>query len=252
MFQGATSGFGVVRLPTAQDSYPSVTLLDANRVQVPAMHLLVDGRYVRVTSTETVRIDSGSSGRKRIDLVCVRYERNASSGVETASLSVLKGSPVSENPLAPRATGGILSGSLIAYYPIAQVTINGITPETPIMLGEQGGFGRSQKVALNFALEASNVRSIEVRSVRRTGDVVTAMLDIDFPYWNARKGEWWVIGTITDKSLWPDTKAPGPLWTTFDPYVYVYPDGKLYLQFGRDVNGFGGKWETTLVWHLKS
>lgn len=134
-YQAGISGYGVLRLANKNGHHPEASLLDANRVTIPAMGLLIDGRYVRISAAETVTLTSGSAGTKRIDLVCVTYSRNSTTGVENVSLSVVKGSPTSGTPSTPSVSGRIIDGATYARYPIASITLDGITPAQPVMLG---------------------------------------------------------------------------------------------------------------------
>lgn len=127
-------GHGNYLLESRDGTYPRARLQDANHVLMPAMNLIVEGRYARVTAAETVTIDSGQSGQKRNDLICMKYSRNAQQ-VETIALTVLKGTPTTGTPADPTIpAGSILDGAATAYAPIARVTIDGLTPATPVML----------------------------------------------------------------------------------------------------------------------
>ncbi|MCF2705808.1 hypothetical protein I6E29_00775 [Arcanobacterium haemolyticum] len=129
--------FNALVLQRPDGSYPELTIVDANHVRVPVMELLVDGRFVRVSQAETATITSGQSGMNRKDYVCVKYTRNVSTGVESASIEVLRGTPTSGTAGPPMASGRIINGSSVAYYPIAQVRLQGITPTKLLMVAEK-------------------------------------------------------------------------------------------------------------------
>lgn len=133
-YQAAVSGTGVIQLQNYNGTFPEVTLQNANKVTVPPMMLLLDGRFVRITAAETVTIQSGSSGYKRRDLICIRYSRDSSSGVESVTLTAVRGTSTSGTPSTPSVSGSIIRGSSVATYPIASVDIDGITPKQPVML----------------------------------------------------------------------------------------------------------------------
>lgn len=64
---------------------------------------------------------------KRIDLVVARYSRNQSTKVESLTLKVIQGTPVTGTPSAPGyTTGDIQAGDLVADMPLYQVVINGL------------------------------------------------------------------------------------------------------------------------------
>ena len=101
------------KLKASVDTATSVTIADGD--------LILNGRHIRITGTETVYFDSGTAGLKRIDLIAVRYTQELNTGVESAELKVIKGVP-SVNPSAPDAD----SGDFVLY----SVTFNGFVLES--------------------------------------------------------------------------------------------------------------------------
>lgn len=73
---------------------------------------------------DDVAIDNGSQGMNRIDLVCARYQKDGSTGVESMSWAVVKGTPSSGTPSAPSyTTGDIIEGATDVYFPMYKVTL---------------------------------------------------------------------------------------------------------------------------------
>ena len=104
----------------------------ANVVQIGVGDALFEGRHVRVSATENVSIDNGAQGVNRNDIICIKYEYNSGTDVETASLAVIKGSAVSGTPTDPTIpSGSILAGASTAYMPLWRIPISGITVGTP-------------------------------------------------------------------------------------------------------------------------
>jgi len=78
---------------------------------------------------DDVSIDNGTQGMNRTDLVCARYARNGSTGVENMTWAVLKGTPTSGTPQWPTVpTGDIIAGATDAYFPMFRVSLAGLTP----------------------------------------------------------------------------------------------------------------------------
>lgn len=78
---------------------------------------------------DDVSIDSGGQGENRIDLVCARYQKDGSTGVESMSWAVVKGTPSSGTPTAPTyTTGDIVAGATDVYFPMYKVTLTGLNP----------------------------------------------------------------------------------------------------------------------------
>ena len=107
----------------------------ANLVTIGTGDAVFEGRHVRVSATENVAIDNGSQGMKRNDIICIKYEYDSGTQVESASLAVVQGTPVSGAPSDPSIpSGSILTGSTTAYMPLWRIPINGIAAGTPVKL----------------------------------------------------------------------------------------------------------------------
>lgn len=104
----------------------------ANLVTIGIGDALFEGRHVRVSATENVALDNGAQGVNRNDIICIKYEYNSSTSVESASIVVLKGTAVSGTPSDPTIpSGSILEGATTAYMPLWRIPISGITVGTP-------------------------------------------------------------------------------------------------------------------------
>lgn len=110
------------------------TLVSNNAITVADGEAMMQGRYIRMTpgTSETVAIDNGSTGMKRNDLICLRYEKDISTGFESASLSVVKGTPSSSTPTDPSYTHGDITDDddPVNEMPLYRVYINGLNIET--------------------------------------------------------------------------------------------------------------------------
>lgn len=90
---------------------------------------VVHGRRFRVTTAEQLAIDPGTSGVKRIDLICAVYQKASSTGpggeefTEGVALSVVKGTPSASAPTAPSVPDTAL--------PLWRVAMNGTAMGTP-------------------------------------------------------------------------------------------------------------------------
>lgn len=135
--QAGLVGNGNYLLQGSDGKFPAVTMQSANKALVPVLNLVIEGRYARVTATETVTIESGVTGRNRNDLICVKYTRD-SNNIETIALAVLKGTATSDTAADPTVpSGSILNNSGTVWIPIARIPISGITAGTPVMLVKQ-------------------------------------------------------------------------------------------------------------------
>ena len=122
------------------DSYvlgavPSVTMSDANTLTIQPCDLMVEGRHVRLSGTNTMSIRSGAQTGKRNDLVYVRYTYDSSTRTESAKLGVKEGTtattatdPALDNP------SSVLDGATIADVAICRVSLDALTPTATWLL----------------------------------------------------------------------------------------------------------------------
>lgn len=122
------------------DSYvlgavPSVTMSDANTLVIQPCDLMIEGRHVRLSGTNTLSIRSGAQTGKRNDLVYVRYRYEYFTGVESAKLGVKEGTtattasdPALDNP------SSVLDGATIADVAICRVSLDALTPTATWLL----------------------------------------------------------------------------------------------------------------------
>ena len=110
----------------------NATLTNATTVTLEDGDGVIQGVHFRIEPgmTEAVSISPGTSGYNRIDLICARYTKDASTGVEDVSLAVIEGTPTTSTASAPAYTeGDILAGDTLAEFPLWKVAITGLTPE---------------------------------------------------------------------------------------------------------------------------
>ena len=73
----------------------AATLESATSVAIQDGEGVIQGVQFRIApgSVENVSISPGTSGYKRIDYICARYTKNASTGIEDVTLVVVEGTP---------------------------------------------------------------------------------------------------------------------------------------------------------------
>lgn|GEM_PF-1132795 len=134
---GYASITGIGQYVTRNGSMFTATVVDANTVRIADGDAWMNGRHATIPhgTHEDIALDSGSAGTKRNDLIVIRYTKDASTDIETASLVVIKGTPTSDTPADPAYNSGtILNGALIVDMPLWRIPISGITPGTPVAL----------------------------------------------------------------------------------------------------------------------
>lgn len=133
-FNAATIGPGVYILDGA-----TATLADANNVNISAGELLCEGRHVRITGTgENLVIENGTSAYKRHDIIAAKYLRDGD-GIESTTLVVIKGTPAVGTAYDPEmpTSGKLLENASEVYWPLYRIVIDGLTPQTPVMVAEE-------------------------------------------------------------------------------------------------------------------
>ena len=105
------------------------TAINANTIQIADGAFSLQGcvGVIATGTTDSVTIQNGSQGMNRIDLIVVRYTRNAGTGVENMSLAVITGTPTSSTPTAPAYTqGDISAGDTTVEAPLYSVRLTGV------------------------------------------------------------------------------------------------------------------------------
>lgn len=132
-FQAGIVGPGDYALATGNQL--KATMSNTNTIAVQSGDAVLNGRHVHLTGTTTATVQSGTQGQKRNDLVVLRYTKNTTTGVETCSIVVLKGTPTTGTPADPaHNTGSILDGVATHDMPLYRIPINGITVGTLVPL----------------------------------------------------------------------------------------------------------------------
>ena len=107
------------------------TIVSNNSVTVADGEAMMQGRYIKMIpgTSESVTIDNGTAGMKRHDLICLRYEKDSGTGVETATMVVKKGTEDASTPVDPTyVQGDITDGTdLVNEMPLYRVLIDGLT-----------------------------------------------------------------------------------------------------------------------------
>lgn len=134
--QAATLGAG--RYAVELGDNLAVSMDDANTVRIGTGGFFLDGRFVRVSEAETVKVANGSQGAYRKDIVTYTYERDPSGGnVETGTWGVLQGTAAAKEADAKVPefeAGNVLDGDLKATVAVAEVDLAGLTPTARLLL----------------------------------------------------------------------------------------------------------------------
>lgn len=120
-------GEGAYILKTGQILEPQVQT--SNEIRIRDGALMVQGALscVKTNSYDTVTIQNGTQGMKRIDLICWQYTYDAEQDVESAEWVVIQGAPAESDPQQPPYTDGdIQQGDSPVQVPVFAVELDGI------------------------------------------------------------------------------------------------------------------------------
>lgn len=136
-FNAGAFGPGEYVFAGVKDDKLKATMASSNKVHISSGNAMMQGRHFWVDAAGVdLTVQTGTQGQKRNDLVVARYAKNASTGIESVSLVVIKGTPTTGTPADPSYTrGDILNGNALANdMPLWRIPLNGITVGTPVQL----------------------------------------------------------------------------------------------------------------------
>ncbi len=102
----------------------------ANSVVVQSGDVVCQGRQVHITGNNTLQIENGVQGQKRVDYIGIQYTRN-SAGVENTKLKVVRGRSGHTYNYSKFSRDGILRGENDVFCPLYEVEIDGIDIHEP-------------------------------------------------------------------------------------------------------------------------
>ena len=147
----------------------SATLTDVNTVMISDGEGILQGVHFRIEpgESETVNIANGTVDMNRIDLICARYTKNATTGIEDVSLVVIQGEESASTPTEPTYnTGDILDGDTPIDFPLYQVELEGLTPtltalfSTITPISESDGMFKIVQYRGTYSLTANQAKGI--------------------------------------------------------------------------------------------
>lgn len=123
--------FGRGRKVLNMDEMFDAVLIGNNTVRILSGVLYNNGTFIRIDREDykEVNIENGLSGTYRNDFICIRYERNIQTHIESAHLVVKKGTASENTALDPTCTeGNILDFDSVDEFPLYRVRLDGIHP----------------------------------------------------------------------------------------------------------------------------
>jgi len=107
----------------------AATVVSANLVEISDGMIVCEGCTAEIPrgTNDSLVIENGEQGKKRIDLIVARYTRDSGTAVENMELAVIKGTSAASNPAVPAHTSGLIAdGDSPVDFPLYKVNIDGI------------------------------------------------------------------------------------------------------------------------------
>lgn len=125
--------FGTGRKVFNMDHAFEATMPDSNTVRITSGVFYDNGMFIRIDRDRYVEVpvDNGLPGTYRNDLICIRYERNIQTQLESASIVVKKGEASETKAVDPAySVGDVLDLEVhLDEFPLYRVALDGITPK---------------------------------------------------------------------------------------------------------------------------
>lgn len=176
----------------------AASVITSNKIQIRDGVLMMQGRMARINPGESVElpIENGETGYRRNDLIVARYEKDASTGIETMSIVVIKGAPttgIAADPLY--AIGDIINdGAVINEMPLFRIPLDGLTVQNPVQLYEvfQGTSSHSMDRTNPHGVTASQVGAAEAAHLHRLDDLSNVHICESSPS-EVTNGDWYFV-----------------------------------------------------------
>lgn len=114
-------------LNTGKNLAPEVQ--SSNEIRIRDGAIMVQGALgaVKVNTYDSVTIQNGNQGMKRIDLICWQYTYEAERDIESADWIVIQGTSAEADPQQPEhISGSIQKGDAVVQVPVFAVHLDGI------------------------------------------------------------------------------------------------------------------------------
>lgn len=123
------STFGADSYILSDGNQLSASMPDINSFTVLDGLVSMQGHQVQITQ-ETLSVDTCANGYSRIDLVCLRFEHDNNTAIDSTSLVVIKGTEVQDpnTPSVPAYNTGVIdAGASVVDFPLYQINLSGST-----------------------------------------------------------------------------------------------------------------------------
>lgn len=106
-------------------------LISNSQIRIKSGYAVDQGRKIElaVNDYEELTIDNGLQGVKRCDLIAITYEKNLETGIETATMNIIKGTSGDDYTDPEYTAGDIIAGDIKDDFLLYRLKLNGISVE---------------------------------------------------------------------------------------------------------------------------
>lgn len=135
----------------------AASIISNNEIRIADGAVVMQGclGVIQKGTYDTIAIDNGSQGLARHDLICAQYSKNGSTGVESMSLVVIKGTAASSASDPAYTSGDIQNGDTLVQVPLYRVVLSGLTVTGIERLVDEAGNITEGGAVTNYSGSAS-------------------------------------------------------------------------------------------------
>nr|DAG70590.1 MAG TPA: hypothetical protein [Caudoviricetes sp.] len=213
-------------------------IVSNNEIKINDGILCNYGRFMRIVGSETVRIENGTSGVKRTDLIVARFNTNGTK--ETHGLAVIKGSAGGAEPSYNQTD--IYSGTGTRDLVLYAVHLNGLNIESVERKCQEYMSMRELINKVNTQESGTKFYGHDVLDVKNGITLEARWNDtfVEFCWYGNLSYDWHMTATIDGEKFGNDSTMKNVLntHTAFMFDISVSPDYPIWFKYSRAKNGF--------------
>ena len=213
-------------------------IVSNNEIKINDGILCNYGRFMRIVGSETVRIENGSSGVKRTDLIVARFTTTGTK--ETQTLEVIKGSAGGAEPSYNQTDiySGIGTRDLVLYA----VHLDGLNITSVERKCQEYMSMRELINKVNTQESGTKFYGHDVLDVKNGITLEAKWNDtiVEFCWYGNLSNDWHMTATVDGEKFGNDSTMKNVLktHTNFMFDISVSPDYPIWFKYSRAKNGF--------------
>ena len=213
-------------------------IVSNNEIKINDGILCNYGRFMRIVGSETVRIENGTSGVKRTDLIVARFTTTGTK--ETHTLAVIKGPAGGAEPSYSKTD--IYSGTGTRDLVLYAVHLNGLNIESVERKCSEYMSMRELINKVNTQESGTKFYGHDVLDVKNGITLEARWNDtyIEFCWYGTLTSAWNMTGGADGEKFGNDSTMRSVLamHTAFMFNIFVSPDCPIMFKYDRNKNGF--------------